>query len=154
MLSGDGGDELFGGYDRYRAMRLLGHHRWWLSRFPTRPLTAARPRSVRTRLRRLVDAAAEHEPVGQYRSMISLFSRQQIAELGIRDAGSDRLAGWQEDEADTVLAAMRWDLEHYLPFDLLRKVDRAAMAVGLEVRCPLLDQRVCDLACGLPGRGC
>src|SRR5690606_24333209 len=47
-------------------------------------------------------------------------------------------------------AARRWDLTHYLPFVLLRKVDRAAMAVALEVRCPMLDTAVCDLAGHLP----
>jgi asparagine synthase (glutamine-hydrolysing) len=54
-------------------------------------------------------------------------------------------AGWND-----VRAAMRWDLTHYLPYDVLRKVDRASMAVALEVRCPLLDTRVVEAACRMP----
>ncbi|MEM1028229.1 MAG: asparagine synthase-related protein, partial [Planctomycetota bacterium] len=59
------------------------------------------------------------------------------------------LPGWPE-WSDLAHAAMRWDFQHYLPFELLRKVDRASMAVALEVRCPMLDTQVCDLAGHLP----
>ncbi len=45
---------------------------------------------------------------------------------------------------------MRWDFQHYLPHEVLRKVDRASMAVALEVRCPLLDRAVADLAGHVP----
>ena len=45
---------------------------------------------------------------------------------------------------------MRWDFQHYLPHEVLRKVDRASMAVALEVRCPLLDRSVADLAGHIP----
>jgi asparagine synthase (glutamine-hydrolysing) len=45
---------------------------------------------------------------------------------------------------------MRWDLTHTLPFDLLRRIDRASMGCAVEVRCPMLDTRVCELASHLP----
>lgn len=148
-LSGDGGDELFGGYDRYRAMSMLGKHRWLLKHLPRGPLMTVDARSRRTKLRRLIDAAQHESAAAQYQQMVHLFTLDQIRDLGLGDAGSADIPGWPA-EPDAVEAAMRWDLLHYLPYDLLRKVDRASMAVALEVRCPLLDTQVCDLAGHLP----
>lgn len=148
-LSGDGGDELFGGYDRYRAMRMLSTKRWLLRHVPTGMLATPKARTHRTRLRRLAEAAQHESAAAQYQQMVHLFTLNQIRDLGLGDAGSADIPGWP-DEPDPVEAAMRWDLLHYLPYDLLRKVDRASMAVALEVRCPLLDTQVCDLAGHLP----
>ena len=147
-LSGDGGDELFGGYDRYRAMNLLGGHRWWLRLL--KPLVRSdprRPRARRSRLRRLAEAAASADPAVQYQCIMHLFDGPSLRALGVAADGPApaRIEHWSA-APDRVAAARHWDLGHYLPYDLLRKVDRASMAAGLEVRCPLLDGAVCELA--------
>ncbi len=149
-LSGDGGDEMFGGYERYRALRLIAAHRWWLRWMPSPAGDGAHPKSRRARLGRLIEAARPREQQQQYLAMIRLFSPQQLGWLGVRTASpADDPPGWQA-ELDAAEAARRWDIGHYLPFDLLRKVDRASMAVALEVRCPMLDTQVMDLAAHLP----
>jgi len=149
-LSGDGGDELFGGYTRYRALRWLQRWRWAARWLPTDALDAGSEKSLRHRLARLARSAAHREPAGQYLEMIRLFDPEQLGRLGIPTiAPVDAPPGWRDD-LPGIEAARQWDLMHYLPFDLLRKVDRSAMAVALEVRCPMLDTQVMDLAGHLP----
>lgn len=149
-LSGDGGDELFGGYDRYRALRLLGRWRGVLAALPRGLASGRDQKSWMVRLDRLINAAHQPDAATQYMELIRIFTPQQLGWLGMPTVGAaDQLVNW-EAEADPAEAARRWDLRHYLPYDLLRKVDRASMAVALEVRCPMLDTQVMDLAGHLP----
>ncbi len=149
-LSGDGGDELFGGYDRYRALRLMRHWRPLLRMLPTNIGAGSDQKTWTHKLRRLANAAEHPSAAMQYMHIIRIFTPQQLGWLGVETTRSiDEPAGW-EAEHDPAEAARRWDLTHYLPYDLLRKVDRASMAGALEVRCPMLDTSVMDLAGHLP----
>ncbi len=156
-LSGDGGDELFGGYTRY--------------------LGALRSRAVRGRtLRRLLRGAALLLPPGtQGRGWLLNRTRGRrgryagnialplpVAEGGValeevarRVAPFDTLLDpWFERAAGRDFASqmMLVDLETYLPGDILTKVDRMSMAVSLEARVPLLDHHVVEFAAALPSR--
>lgn len=155
-LSGDGGDELFGGYGRYeRAMKVWD----WLQRVP---------RSVRSTLAVLVSSQAGRE--GRTNKLAQLASELRAQSLAA--VYRDRVSRWRFPESvvrggiehatpftdtrqqlaniDTAHALMYLDLITYLPEDILTKVDRATMAVGLEARAPILDYRVVELAFRLP----
>ena len=149
-LTGDGGDELFWGYPRYAALA-----RWrWLMRLP---LVVRRVAAAVARLRSDRRAQRVATVLGlDDRDLYSRFVR-------VAAAGEVRaLTGRPEPRSgyDDVLAALSrrpvldaaalMDLVTYLPDDVLAKVDRATMAVGLEARCPLLDHRVVELAVRLP----
>ncbi len=166
-LTGDGGDELFAGYPRYRAVWLAA----WLDRAPAvlRRVLASRlwqklpasPRqkSFRRRLKRFLEVFGQ-TPARRYLEWISIFHEAQRAELysddflaALPDADPlDFLAAAlaQSRGRDPVTAASLADLATYLPCDLMRKVDTASMAHGLECRQPFLDHRVVELAARLP----
>jgi asparagine synthase (glutamine-hydrolysing) len=163
-LNGDGGDESFGGYDRYQANRLarvfdavpLGVRRA-LARAVAR-LPAGPVRSLRRRAIRLLEAAAQPRE-RRYARWITHFDPETKARLCTPDfarAGGrdsvDLLLEWYRasDAPDFVDATLDVDAHTYLPDDLLVKVDIASMAHGLEARSPLLDHRVMELAASLP----
>ena len=142
-LTGDGGDELFGGHRRYQWMRSL--NRGGPGGFIAR--AAAHWRGV-------LHSSAGSDAVSRYRSMLQLFDRPPLNDASSTAGNSTDAAvlpAWP-DEKDVVHAAMRWDLTHTLPFHLLRKVDWTSMAAPLEIRLPMLDTPVCDLAGHLPDR--
>ncbi|MGH8030978.1 MAG: asparagine synthase (glutamine-hydrolyzing) [Luteimonas sp.] len=152
-LSGDGGDELFFGYGRYRrALR-----NWTLLQCvprAARALLARRPRGESSRTGGLAALGAEIGARGigdVYRNRTSRWRDPAAVVLGAREPQTihhefDPLAG-AGVAAD---AMMLTDFIAYLPDDLLCKVDRTSMAVGLEARAPLLDTRVAEFAWSLP----
>ena len=161
VLSGDGGDELFGGYDRY-----LPHPR--VAQFDRLPVpglkTAARlawpllPHGARGKnfLRHVSQDAA-----ARYLDSMTLFPADERAALyaaGARQAlasGAEaRLAGHFQrfERLPHDSRMMRFDFETYLPEDVLTKVDRMSMAHSIETRVPLLDNDVIDFAATLPSR--
>jgi asparagine synthase (glutamine-hydrolysing) len=176
-LTGDAGDELFCGYDRYRALamaRLLDRMPAVAKRTLAGPVASALPFSVqaKTRLRkarRWLEGLAE-PLVPRYMKWVRMFDEPARVEL-YSDAWLDTLAASsaaaaEEEEADPasilsrafdaagrrdpVTRAMVADLLTYLPADLLVKVDMASMAHSLECRGPFLDHRVVELAVSLP----
>ena len=160
VLSGDGGDELFGGYDRYLPHpRVVAFDRYSpraLRRIAARA-GAQLPHGVRGRnfLRHV-----GRDQRGRYVDAIRFFGIDEKAALYTRDV-FERLAG---PDPETLLAThferygalpwpsqmMRFDAETYLPEDVLTKVDRMSMAHSIESRVPLLDNEVIEFACSLP----
>jgi asparagine synthase (glutamine-hydrolysing) len=137
-LAGDGGDELFGGYERHTVHSLLRRWRHLLRAIPPAVSLGAHPKSRRSKLARLAEAARYGYP-----ELLSIFGRADCEALFGPDA---RWMGPNQDTTDP----LRWDFEHYLPDDLLRKTDTASMAVALEVRAPLLARHVINFALSQP----
>jgi len=150
-LSGDGGDELFFGYPRYRhhasAAALLA-----LPKPIRRGAAIAADRLPTRRGRRIADVLRSDE-ADHYSRFVSLFTPSEIARLTGTVPGVPALYRDALERSLSIARAARpglLDLVSYLPEDILTKVDRASMAISLEVRAPLLDHRVVELALGMP----
>ena len=161
-LTGDGGDELFGGYGRYamasRIWRRLAPMPVTIRRAAARALgvaavfapqgTAARRRSgVGERLERLAALMRAENASAFYLEIVSHWSDSIVVDAPAADADVD---GDVEAFDSFTHAMMCRDAAASLPDDMLTKVDRASMAVSLEARAPLLDYRVAELAWRIP----
>lgn len=165
-LSGDGGDELFAGYERYRALWLSSRLQkmFPIARMPGIGLAqrlpdSSRRRSIIRRGKRFLEALGQ--PVARrYLNWLQIFPETLRASLYSDDfmqtlPGDDPFefldSVWQQSEGrDVVTRASTSDILSYLPCDLCTKVDIASMAHGLEVRQPMLDHRVVEFAASLP----
>ena len=166
-LSGDGGDELFGGYQRYQAVklgqwadRLPLFLRNWMGSSVWQGLPASvRQNSKRRRLKRLLSAIAL-EPRRRYLKWVSIFDDERRADLytpefqaSLRghDPAEFLLQAYEEcPDRDFVTQTTCADVLTYLPCDILTKVDISTMAFALEARSPFLDHEVVDFAARLP----
>lgn len=161
-LSGDGGDELFSGYQRYQARALLR----WYTRLPrmvrrtTEALARRLPepmahhsRSILKKLHLFVDICQRQESERPYVAPV-LYSasdlRALVPDLANRGHAPPSLP--DRTGLDDIMEMMSSDALVYLPQDILQKVDRASMAFSLEARAPFLDREVVELAFSLPRR--
>lgn len=165
-LSGDGADELLAGYNRYRvaggglaralalprplraggasALRAVSPHGW-------DRLGAMLPGSVPalgTKAHKLAGALSADDPLGAYVALATQWDPSDVMQTAVAAAGgSPALPG-----ATALQAMLLADQERTLPDDMLVKVDRASMAVALEVRVPFLDHRFVELTWRMPER--
>jgi asparagine synthase (glutamine-hydrolysing) len=158
VLSGDGGDEIFAGYDRYR---IEARERGW--RFVPAAAREAlglvgrlMPDGMRGRnyLRhvslpgpqRYLDGAT----LFRREDMRRLFHPDAFARVAREDPLASRLAVLTSGQDHWLSALQQLDIRHYLPLDILTKVDRMSMAHSLEARVPLLDHVLAEFAATIP----
>ncbi|MGB4673908.1 MAG: asparagine synthase (glutamine-hydrolyzing) [Azovibrio sp.] len=169
-LTGDGGDELFGGYRRHHHIwRVETLEKWGLlplwrklrqatvaleNRFGSSPTRRVFPHTH-------ADQMLAMDSVARFRHLVAHYTQQDKAHLltpHFRQlAGESSLANlrdpWERAAgADTLNRWLYVDSQTYLPDDILAKVDIASMAVSLECRSPFLDHKVVEFAMSLPGR--
>ncbi|MDR2416844.1 MAG: asparagine synthase C-terminal domain-containing protein, partial [Holosporales bacterium] len=167
-LSGDGADELFGGYETYaadtlcRAVSFLPQggfsvlglllRRFW-------PISYAKV-SFDYKLKQFIDGCSLGDPLKAHLFWRGIFTPAQIHDLLVDpDAPTDKELdafcyaqpfAKKVEKASYLDQVMYFDQKIYMPDDILTKVDRAAMAHSLEVRAPFLDHRIVEFAAGLP----
>jgi asparagine synthase (glutamine-hydrolysing) len=168
VLSGDGGDELFGGYDAYQAQALAAKLGWMGDALlpalagvaSALPPTGKKKGLVNKVKRFSAGAATAPADLGHYRWMVYLSARDKarLYAAGLRDAlgATDVYAPVREalgrfGHDDVLNRQLYADLSLYLADDILVKVDRMSMATSLETRAPFLDADLMELAFSMPG---
>ncbi len=164
-LSGDGGDESFAGYRRYKQF-MIGNARRaripeFVRRHVLRPFTRWYPGEFAPQIFRGAKTleSLAYDPLDAYLALISVPDsiRSQLFSNDLRAvlADYDPLEQFREhyrraDTSDPLSRIQYLDVKTYLTDDICVKVDRASMAVSLEVRCPLLDHKLLELAARIP----
>jgi asparagine synthase (glutamine-hydrolysing) len=165
VLTGDGGDELFGGYRRYAADQAAESY----SRLPTfmkdqviPGLVGRLPRA--RRLKKATDALRVTDPARRYAAWLSVCSadmRRELLSADVLEAAAAHDPAWPyphyyqslngRSAGDHVNRLMYVDVKTWLADDYMEKIDKATMAASLEARIPFLDHRLVELAFQIPG---
>jgi asparagine synthase (glutamine-hydrolysing) len=152
-LSGDGGDELFCGYPRYRWVR-QGDMALRIPGFLRKPVASLLTRVPIHKVQRGAESILCDDPAEMYFHTVGIFERRRLGEIVpvmVDDTDLPYYRTFRDPRCGGIVErAMATDIKTYLVDDILTKVDRASMAYSLEARVPLLDHRIVEFAARLP----
>jgi len=160
ILTGDGGDELFGGYGWYKPLLWMakegrvGLLRWIAARMINRFSHLARVHGAVARELRIMGLGYGRRyssVLDAHRGQMSIFDQRDLSQLGVAEERSNGVPDTTNAPA-TMDDVLRSDAEDYMPADILTKIDRASMAHGLELRAPFLDVEFASFCLSLPYR--
>ena len=161
VLTGEGADELFGGYQRYAPESLADWYRWVPPGLKTRILGWLQRSAVSRRVVQGVRALSQRSPSRRHMDWVGTFTSEELMEV----AADHEEVACEEREIDQLFqpffdgavepgsslgGMLRADLSTWLPDDLLTKVDRMSMAASLEARVPYLDHPLVELVASIP----
>jgi asparagine synthase (glutamine-hydrolysing) len=155
-LNGDGADEVFAGYERFRAALLL-------DKLPDSTVSLAGlfarflPMgygyfSLKRRLQRLAGDAGTNDAFLRYINWIRIFNEDMLKEVFKQASGSPALEPVSGKDRPLLDRLLEFNFNYYLPYDLNVKMDRMSMACSLETRSPFLDTALIEYAASLPSR--
>lgn len=136
VITGDGADELLGGY------------LYWTRNLLDGAVTGDEGRSLTARA---LDRVRGSELAHRYATWRRYFTAWELAELGLPATDTEDVE-WPRYRAGDLSDVLGFDVDGYLPGDILVKTDRASMAHGLEVRSPFLDVTLAELCLSMPDR--
>ena len=153
VLAGEGGDELFAGYDNYKIM-MLGHKfskllPGFLSHNLSPIIGNRFPES--SNVRRALNLLAAKNEAGQYLSVISLFNENELRKLGDFNLDSN-LNNYFPDDMRLLNKLLYFGIKTWLPNDFFIKADRMTMAHAVEERVPILDHNIAEFSFTIPTR--
>ncbi|MBS3175830.1 asparagine synthase (glutamine-hydrolyzing) [Candidatus Woesearchaeota archaeon] len=147
-LSGDGGDELFGGYTIYKDYRTIQFQKYyplWINKVLYNVCNSLKTPKLR-KIKAFFEIGTLPPPL-KYARMMSFLSAEEFTGLTKGDAYASYKIYEMYYTKNFLQTAIKSDLHIYLPEDILTKVDRASLANSLESRPPLLDHELVELAC-------
>jgi asparagine synthase (glutamine-hydrolysing) len=168
VLTGDGGDEIFAGYDRYKNEKLADYYRY-LPKFVRSGIISNLCKQSKkyfnpnTNIYSALEGIAlrsdeaDNPACKRYIERFRNFSESEIDELYgnnkmININLFSKLSNYWDLQSDNLTNRLNLDIHTSLPEDMLTKVDRVTMAVSLEARVPFLDYRIVELAAGIPSK--
>lgn len=171
-LSGDGGDEIFGGYNRYIWFETIYKYTKWInydirriisekskfigSNFSNKVINSIESISPKTGINNFANKLLKLTEIIDYRDINDLYEKIISIIYDVKQCSNQSFQTTKEENNyfgkfnENFSSLMAIDTLTYLPDDILVKVDRAAMSVGLETRIPFLDKRIIDFAWSLP----
>ena len=150
VLAGEGGDELFAGYDNYKIMKIGHNFSKLVPKFVKTNLLPiiGKPFSGNVNLMRVLDLASAENEYEQYLNVIACFNKNEIKRLG--DFNMVNLKEYFPNNMKMLNKLLYFGIKTWLPNDFFMKADRMTMAHAIEERVPLLDPNIVDFSFTIP----